>query len=247
MLLWCLSRESVAISETTRSASSAEEQLSRKMSAGHEFLEKLETVEAEIKVESVRMAAIQEKLPDENREEISSRIDMAIGSANLILAGKCKQFRDLCQKNINENSGIPTESVDGTKSGSSEFPTRREDLEGFWEMISMPIQKVRDGFASIERLKENGWKENEDTKPQVKKTISTVGPKCQGFRKKPLASKNDNNNTPSQADIDRREKAARQKEEARQRFLEYKKEKAAARDKISSQNDDDDTDVVRSE
>lgn len=31
MLLWCLSRESVAISETTGSASSAEEQLSRKV------------------------------------------------------------------------------------------------------------------------------------------------------------------------------------------------------------------------
>ncbi|OQR67802.1 disks large-associated protein 1-like [Tropilaelaps mercedesae] len=209
------------------------------MSAGHEFLKKLEAVEAEIRASSDKIAALQGTLPDENREEFSSRIDMATGSATLILSGKCKQFRNLCLKNIHETTGSSKESVDGKEDETAGFPTTREDLEGFWDMISLPIQKVRDGFTSIERLKENGWKENDNMEElksaRTDKTMSTNTTKTQGLRKKPLASKNDNN-IPSPGDLQRREKLARQKEEARQRLLEFKK---AARDKMLQQNNGD--------
>ena len=58
-----------------------------------------------------------------SREELSSQIDMAVGSGSLLLKGKCKQFRELCLKNV-------AEAGDGKQKEAAEFPTTKEDLEG---------------------------------------------------------------------------------------------------------------------
>ncbi|XP_018494258.1 disks large-associated protein 1 [Galendromus occidentalis] len=170
------------------------------MTPGHEFLVKLETAEAEIRARSEKINHLQTALPEDNREDISSRIDMAVGSGALLLKGKCKQFRELCLKNIAEAGAVKD------KESSAQFPTTEADLEGFWDMISLPIQKVMESFTAIERLKENGWREPEENTSDTKKTTKSAVQK-----KKPLASKND------------AVESNKHNEEARRRLMEFKK------------------------
>jgi len=181
------------------------------MTPGHEFLSKLESVEAEIRAQSEKITALQNALPEENREELSSQIDMAVGSGSLILKGKCKQFRELCLKNIAEVSGDCHQ-----QNGGEQFPTTKDDLEGYWDMISLTIQNVMESFSAIERLKENDWREPSKDLVDCKKISQ---PKPAAPKKKPLASKNDSNDT------------SKHIEEARKRLLEAKR---AAKDRLQN-------------
>lgn len=86
-------------------------------------------------------------------EEASGKLRSAIGKANLLLQQKFKQFRELCQKNINPDPLEP-------------FPTTEEDLAGFWDMVLIQVQDVNRVLDDMRLLKENGWKEG--SMPQVK-------------------------------------------------------------------------------
>lgn len=132
--------------------------------------------------------------------EISPCTAIVIGWASLVLSEICKQRRELCLKNIGETTGKPAiGSFYRKESEGAQFPTIRDNLEYFWDMISLPIKKARDGFASIELLsEENGWMENEDEQKMATRTengdsVSGVNGPTQ--RKKPLWPKNDNSPT----------------------------------------------------
>jgi len=76
-------------------------------------------------------------------EEASGKIRNAIGKAQLLLRKRFKQFRELCQDNI-ENDPDKKE-------------TKSTDLQGYWEMMFIQIDDVNALFTEIETLKANNW------------------------------------------------------------------------------------------
>ncbi|XP_006821889.1 uncharacterized protein LOC102809954 [Saccoglossus kowalevskii] len=76
-------------------------------------------------------------------EEVCGKVRAAIGKAQLLTTKKFKQFRGLCQQNINP---------------SSELITTATDLEGFWDMVMLQVNDVNNMFTELEQLKQNGWK-----------------------------------------------------------------------------------------
>jgi hypothetical protein len=93
-----------------------------------------------------RIHHIEEGLESETQmtEEVAGNVRSAIGKANLLLSQKLSQFRELCVKNIN-----------GTRDDG--FETKIEDLEGFWEMVSIQVQDIHQTFDEMDQLKANHW------------------------------------------------------------------------------------------
>ncbi|XP_033218883.1 uncharacterized protein LOC117174165 isoform X2 [Belonocnema kinseyi] len=81
-------------------------------------------------------------LPD----EAAGKLRAAAGKARLLASQKMQQFEGLCQKNVNQVEG-------------EEFPTKNEDLEGFWDMLMLQVVQVHELFKQIESLKNSQWQE----------------------------------------------------------------------------------------
>ena len=80
-------------------------------------------------------------------EAATGHINNAVGSANLLITGKFKQFGGLCDLHY----GVKTEE------GSN--PPNYDDLQGFWEMIFITYEGVKAEFDDIEKWRQNGWNE----------------------------------------------------------------------------------------
>ncbi|XP_051163924.1 exonuclease 1-like isoform X2 [Leptopilina boulardi] len=79
-------------------------------------------------------------------EEAAGKLRSASGKARLLASQKMQQFEGLCHKNINKVEG-------------EEFPTKNEDLEGFWDMLMLQVIQVNELFQQIERSKKSQWQE----------------------------------------------------------------------------------------
>lgn len=166
--------------------------------AGREFLKMLEDTEDRIRA---RVRVTEEYLKETHSEEVYGKLRAAVGKGNLLIAQKCNQFRQLCLKNIADNS-------------ADDFPTTRGDLEGFWDMICIQIEQVIDTFDEIEEMKENGWKE------VVKEPSPGSSPVKGSSPKKKLPNP-----------VTQKRNSDKAKEEARKRLQEVKrvaKEKASS-------------------
>ncbi|KAB7506943.1 Disks large-associated protein 4 [Armadillidium nasatum] len=99
-------------------------------------------------------------------EEVKGKLLAASGKAKLLINQKLEQFKGLCFKNINT-------------SPSDEFATTNEDLAGFWDMVKIQVENVKDLFKEIDQLRLNNWKEvknqvpNSTNKIPAKKVITT--------------------------------------------------------------------------
>ncbi|CAF1677003.1 unnamed protein product [Adineta ricciae] len=91
---------------------------------------------------------------DDNRlsEDVRTDINAVIGEVNLLLRGKLKQFRGLCQANV-------------TKSTSGEPIPLDSDLEGFWDITYPLIDKVKEKFAKLDMRKAKQWAPVEEYDP----------------------------------------------------------------------------------
>ncbi|XP_049336782.1 disks large-associated protein 1 isoform X2 [Astyanax mexicanus] len=79
------------------------------------------------------------ELPD----EILGKIRSAVGSAQLLMAQKFQQFRELCEENLNPNAHPRPVS---------------QDLAGFWDMLQLSIENISLKFDELHQLKANNWR-----------------------------------------------------------------------------------------
>ncbi|XP_038171242.1 disks large-associated protein 1 isoform X8 [Arvicola amphibius] len=109
---------------------------------GHWFLKLLQA-------ERDRMEGWCQQMEREEREnnlpeDILGKIRTAVGSAQLLMAQKFYQFRELCDENLNPNA--------------HPRPTS-QDLAGFWDMLQLSIENISMKFDELHQLKANNWKQ----------------------------------------------------------------------------------------
>ncbi|XP_010351514.2 disks large-associated protein 1 isoform X6 [Rhinopithecus roxellana] len=109
---------------------------------GHWFLKLLQA-------ERDRMEGWCQQMEQEEREnnlpeDILGKIRTAVGSAQLLMAQKFYQFRELCEENLNPNA--------------HPRPTS-QDLAGFWDMLQLSIENISMKFDELHQLKANNWKQ----------------------------------------------------------------------------------------
>ncbi|XP_020953386.1 disks large-associated protein 1 isoform X5 [Sus scrofa] len=109
---------------------------------GHWFLKLLQA-------ERDRMEGWCQQMEREEREnnlpeDIIGKIRTAVGSAQLLMAQKFYQFRELCEENLNPNA--------------HPRPTS-QDLAGFWDMLQLSIENISMKFDELHQLKANNWKQ----------------------------------------------------------------------------------------
>lgn len=164
-------------------------------------------------------AELEELLKTDTSEEIIGHIRSASGKARLLARQKIKQFEELCHKNLDPPPNDP-------------FPTKIEDLEGFWDMVLLQVDNIDDLFAEINAYRLNGWRipENIETSQPPSKTPNTrrsVGR---------LSSKDTVDKTPSPASI----LAAQKREAQRKKLAEMKRQYKQQHDQ---QNNGDENNV----
>ncbi|XP_020826326.1 disks large-associated protein 1 isoform X5 [Phascolarctos cinereus] len=109
---------------------------------GHWFLKLLQA-------ERDRMEGWCQQMEREEREnnlpeDILGKIRTAVGSAQLLMAQKFYQFRELCEENLNPNAHLRPTS---------------QDLAGFWDMLQLSIENISMKFDELHQLKANNWKQ----------------------------------------------------------------------------------------
>uniref|UniRef100_A0A671MX65 Discs, large (Drosophila) homolog-associated protein 1b n=1 Tax=Sinocyclocheilus anshuiensis TaxID=1608454 RepID=A0A671MX65_9TELE len=109
---------------------------------GHWFLKLLqaETERMEGWCRQMEHDEKENKLPD----EILGKICSAVGSAQLLMSQKFKQFRELCEENL-QNPNAHKRPV-------------AQDLAGFWDMLQLSIENISLKFDELHQLKANNWR-----------------------------------------------------------------------------------------
>ncbi|KAK7132766.1 hypothetical protein R3I93_019109 [Phoxinus phoxinus] len=87
-------------------------------------------------------------------EEVLGEVRSAVGCAQLLMSQKFKQFRGLCEQNLDPNA--------------QPRPTA-QDLAGFWDLLQLSIEDISMKFDELHLLKSNDWKmsETQDKKVQL--------------------------------------------------------------------------------
>ncbi|XP_063887664.1 uncharacterized protein LOC135115102 isoform X2 [Scylla paramamosain] len=117
---------------------------------GHYFLKIVDEVIREIEQKVAQIESYLEASGSEMSEEVKGKVLAAVGKARLLISQKIQQFQGLCHKNINT-------------SADEEFPTTCEDLAGFWDMVSIQVEDIRQSLKEIETLRSNNWQERVGT------------------------------------------------------------------------------------
>ncbi|TRY60237.1 hypothetical protein DNTS_028212 [Danionella cerebrum] len=108
---------------------------------GHWFLKLLQ---AEMdRMEGWCQQMEQDEQENELPENLLGKIRSAVGSAQLLMAQKFQQFRDLCEENLNPST--------------HPRPTS-QDLAGFWDMLQLSIENISLKFDELHQLKANNWR-----------------------------------------------------------------------------------------
>ncbi|XP_071943574.1 uncharacterized protein [Antedon mediterranea] len=108
---------------------------------GHYFLRVVNSQQSHI--EDLCQGA-EKNLEKELSDEVCGIIRSAIGKASLLTNKKFKQFRGLCEKNINQSDDEP-------------YKTMPMDLVGFWEMVMLQVDDVEKMFQEVDSIEKNGW------------------------------------------------------------------------------------------
>ncbi len=77
-------------------------------------------------------------------EDAAERVRAAVGKTRLLCdrKGRMEQFRGL---------------VDACEYRLGDRPTTTEDLQGFWDMVSVQVEDVKRMFEELEQLEKRGW------------------------------------------------------------------------------------------
>ncbi|CAF1030995.1 unnamed protein product [Adineta steineri] len=141
------------LTQKTQESLLNEPQMSRSVVTrnGRAFLAKLDDEEKVIKSKADAYSKLLQS--DDNRltDDVRCDINAVIGEVNLLLRGKLKQFRGLCQANVSKST---------TSAGE---PTPLDsDLEGFWDITYPLIDKVKAKFSKLDTRKAKQWVPMED-------------------------------------------------------------------------------------
>jgi len=105
-----------------------------------------------------RKIDLTEKLLEEQQQlmsdDISGKLRAAVGKANLLITQKFNQFKELCFKNISQ-------------SDCEQFKTTNDDLEGFWDLVSIQVIDIMETFNEIDYLCATGWKSDAPKKAVI--------------------------------------------------------------------------------
>nr|XP_045623652.1 uncharacterized protein LOC123773768 [Procambarus clarkii] len=128
---------------------------------GHYYLKVVEKVVNNIEATVAEIESELKLREPEMSEEVRGKVFAAIGKARLLVSQKIQQFQGLCHKNIAGTIG-------------EEFPTTCEDLAGFWDMVSIQVEDIKNSLQEIMVLRANGWKEiTQDITDGVDKNVTT--------------------------------------------------------------------------
>ncbi|ELT90804.1 hypothetical protein CAPTEDRAFT_218874 [Capitella teleta] len=158
-------------------------------------------------------------------EEASGRIRATIGKANLLTSKKFKQFRGLCQKNLEQADDEP-------------FQTTAQDLAGFWDMVLTQVDDLDCKFAEIESLRSNGWISRNASSASLNNIEKSSN------KAKHSGTKNKSCRQPSVACTPKSSLSASaraHRDEARRRLLQAKR--AGRQRKVSQSDNKDDVEV----
>ncbi|CAD1469221.1 unnamed protein product, partial [Heterotrigona itama] len=99
------------------------------------------------------------KRQSDTTEDGQYEINQAIGQTNLLINKKFERFRGL---------------VNDCETGKGKMLVTCKDLQGFWDMMYMEVENCNLRFEKLEKLRVQGWKEEElfINKPVTKKKIS---------------------------------------------------------------------------
>ncbi|GAU93799.1 hypothetical protein RvY_05683 [Ramazzottius varieornatus] len=127
---------------------------------GYEFLRRLEHETTALR-DLVKVAQAELDTSADLTENEKEHLLSAVGKTNLLLSQKCRQFEDLCRKNIDEE---PDEKIKTTFS----------DLEGFWDLINIQITNCRRMFDDRARLQSSNEPSNEPSNASGLRESTTV-------------------------------------------------------------------------
>lgn len=91
---------------------------------------------------------------------VLGKIRSAVGSAQLLMSQKFRQFQGLCEQNL-DVSAQPR-------------PTA-QDLAGFWDLLQLSIEDISMKFDELHLLRSNDWKTTD--KKEEKKSAPSHTPK----------------------------------------------------------------------
>jgi len=118
---------------------------------GQAFLAKLDEEEKVIKAKADAYGKLVQSDDNQLTDDIRSDINAVIGEVNLLLRGKLKQFRGLCQANVSKS-----------RTPAGEPTPLDSDLEGFWDITYPLIDKVKAKFSKLDARKAKHWAPVED-------------------------------------------------------------------------------------
>lgn len=118
-----------------------------------------------LQAETDRMEAWCQQMEEETKdkqlsEEVLGKIRSAVGSAQLLMSQKFRQFQGLCEQNL-DVSAQPR-------------PTA-QDLAGFWDLLQLSIEDISMKFDELHLLRSNDWKTTD--KKEEKKSAPSHTPK----------------------------------------------------------------------
>ncbi|VDP98654.1 unnamed protein product [Trichobilharzia regenti] len=110
--------------------------------------------------------------PQCQTETVSGLLRTACGQTKLLISEKFAQFRGLCHQNLSWEKS----KIDGTTdcvNDSNTLVTLISDLDGFWAMVSLQVDEVRNLFKQVDCLRSNQWKM---TKTPLSNENSAISP-----------------------------------------------------------------------
>ncbi|XP_051517149.1 disks large-associated protein 4-like isoform X2 [Myxocyprinus asiaticus] len=113
-----------------------------------------------LQAETDRMEAWCQQMDQETKdkqlsEEVLGKIRSAVGSAQLLMSQKFRQFQGLCEQNLDANA--------------QPRPTA-QDLAGFWDLLQLTIEDISMKFDELHLLRSNDWKMSETQDKKVQPT-----------------------------------------------------------------------------
>lgn len=101
--------------------------------------------------------------PRPPRHTVSGLLRSAVGKTSLLINKKFAQFRGLCQQNLEWEASQRAAAMAGgnqrdVSDSGTQLVTLSSDLDGFWAMVTLQVDNVREMFERIEELRSGGWK-----------------------------------------------------------------------------------------
>lgn len=111
---------------------------------GHWFLRELNQCKVGIQAHVDRYESVLASTEDIIPEEVVGKIRATIGKANLLMNKKLNQFNQLCLDSIAQRE-------------DQEFKINPDDLQGFWDMVTIQVEEVHGAFNDLDVLQQNNW------------------------------------------------------------------------------------------